>query len=138
MGGTKALESEGRTADDGMHLMNRMKSGAHAFAIATLGLTLTFGVFACPLWMSLNGECKMPCPKGAASHCPPTVCQLSSPYLGSPNSIPVLVLRIIPAEHVYVPLLSRSTATRELTLSDDSGPPGHLGSIFLDTHSLRI
>ena len=120
-----------------MRLTSRMKPGVHTFAIASLAVMLTLAVFACPLWMLLQDDCNMPCPKDASSNCPLTVCELSSPYLAAAG-IHASVLKIAPAEHVNVPLLLSWTVTRDSILSNDSGPPGHLGSIFLNIHSLRI
>lgn len=121
-----------------MRLTSRMKPGVHTFAIASLAVVLALAVFACPVWMLLQDDCSMPCPKDASSNCPLTVCELSSPYWASATSVHPSGLKIVPAEHVAVPLLLSSTGTRDLVLLNDSGPPGHLGSIFLNTHSLRI
>lgn len=54
-----------------MRLMSGVKLGVQTFAIGTLAFILTFGVFARPIWMSMHGECKVPCPKNSSSHCPP-------------------------------------------------------------------
>ena len=60
-----------------MRLMSGVKWGVQTFAIGTLAFILPFGVFARPMvfarpiWMSMHGECKVPCPKNASSHRPP-------------------------------------------------------------------
>lgn len=121
-----------------MRLTSRMKPGVHTFAIASLAVILTLAVFACPVRMLLQDDCNMPCPKDASSNCPLTVCELSSRFLVSATGVHPSVLNIVPAEHVGVPVVLSSTATRDLILLNDSGSPGHLGSIFLNTHSLRV
>src|SRR5437879_2096220 len=121
-----------------MRLTNRMKPGARTLFIGMLTMLLVFSVFACPLWMGLFDQCKMPCPKeSSTSHCPMTVCQLSSPYLAGDSGLQFPVFQALVAEHI--PAVVWTSAQRaERAEAKDASPPGQGNPLFLRSHSLLI
>lgn len=120
--------------------LNSWMKPAPAMLVAILGIALSMGVVACPLWMSLASE-DMPCTKHGSlpEQCPISICQISSPYLASNVSAEEILPVEAFTDAVHPAILNVSLLVRVIPIQPADSARSHPSSpLFLQTHSFLI
>lgn len=132
------LSSHGETIPMLWRLNSGMKR-ARAMLVAILGIALSMGVLACPIWMSWASE-DMPCTKHSSlpERCPISICQISSPYLASNVSAQEILPVEASTEAIHPAILNMSLPVRVIPIQPDDNARLPSNPFFLQTHSFLI
>jgi hypothetical protein len=117
-----------------------MNSGAKLMVNAIIVVALSTGVLACPVWMTSTVQAEVPCSDcdHTKESCPPSVCQISSPYLASLATPDVHPPAELPAESLDSDFAGLVSAGADDFSLFEGPPPGLRIPLYLRTHSLLV